>query len=367
MHIPNPIILNSLLDKLFGEGFVTWEPETLEIELLKLKHPTLSKYGKDTLVTNMINAIRALRSDKSYAQEEWHYLEKLIAALTGKEVLFFDAQPPSSFHEVFLGVEVMIGILTSSGKELELSEETKFYLGLVLIGLGIFYFPFEPYKTIIEFTIENHSCAKITSMGETVAAFKEKMDKLLANKDYIATIMKAAEENPDTDILASVKNVDLFNAITSVIAYLTIKEELNTKVPAAEAISDTTESIKESSPSEDISSLESEGIESDAMTQVLDLIDGENGISEKEASRRKHPRKIPRAGSYIISEDPDEFNTEHKYEAGQAGSGANVISSQDGGNEFNSSQPGNMKVIDIADIKTDTEDKISKLFGDLDF
>ncbi len=371
MQITNPVVLERVLSALFKDKYIAWLPETLEIELLKLKHPVLSRYGKDAIITNMIDAIRALKSDKSYALDEWHILEKVIAALTGKAVLFFDAQPPASFHEVFLAVEIIKKLLNTDSPNF--SEETRLYLGLILLDLGVFSFPFEPYKSYIKLAVEHH--VKTPDGEQLVKDFEAKMSGILKKPEFLGQLMEEIEKNPETDLLKNLNSVALFNAITSLCSYLFIKADLDQDIPASEALSDTSTPLANPEP-ELAQTPESENLSPEIIQEVFSLIETlNNGESVKIAARRiRAVSDMPRTGTYIINPDPDAFNNDHIYEAGGAipagtrGSLVENTADKDLGDFFQGGSTVSQgldakKVVD----KFKTDDPIAKLFAELDF
>lgn len=365
MLIPDPLMVNAVLTNIYGEGFVNWEPETLEIELIKLKDKVLSRYGKDELITNLINAIRAIRSPKSFVLDEWHILEKAMVAITGKPVLFFEAQPAGSLHELMLGVELIKELLNENGEQpddLGLSEETKAYLGFILIDMGVFYFPFEPYKSIIEFalTLQKPDDAAKAIIDD----FKAKLTDFLKDKEAVVNFLQLMEDQPDLDLLAELKNVNLFNAVTAVCAYITVRSHVESSDSAADKMADDTP--KELAVVPETSTPEQEGISAETVSEILKLTDSDGSVAIKTASARESAHKLPREGTYIISKDADEFDPDHKYE-NVGGASGSVVSRQTAGEKYNGPKPVNSPDLGKLVPKNESiKDALSQIFANLD-
>ncbi len=365
MLMPDPLMVNAVLENIFGNAFVNWEPETLEIELIKLKDNVLSRYGKDELITNLINAIRAIRSEKSFVLDEWHILEKAMAAITGKPVLFFEAQPAGSLQELFLGIELIKELLIENNKalpdDLGLSDETKIYIGYMLIDFGVFYFPFEPYKSILDYAVKTQKFDG-DAMAQ-VADFKSKLDEFLKDKAAVVAFLKLSEEQPEIDLLAELKNINLFNAVTAVCAYILIRSHVDSKDSAADKMADNTP--KEFAKIPEITTPEQEGISENIINEIFSFTDSDGKMAIKTAARHVS-NKPPREGTYIISKDPDKFDPDHKYENAGGGSGS-MVSGQSAGDNFANPRPSTAPDISRLSPKNpDLKDTLAQIFANLD-
>lgn len=367
MLLSNPIVIDELLTKLFGPEYVSWENETLEIELIKLKHPVLSRYGKDSVITNMIDAMRAVKSSDSYVCEEWHLLEKTMTALTGKPVLFFECQPVSSLHELFLAIEIIKGLKT----EIALSDETKFYIGGLLFGMGVSYFPFEPYNSCCDVFLAN-----VSHDTTIVNDFKSKLNGFMAKPEIVIKMMEEIQANPDTDLLKNLKSVSLTNAITAVCSYLFVRGSLESHESAAEGLANDSlvdTNMPESTPETNApSATDSEGIDSvfaDNINRVLES-DSKKELTEKNAAARNN--KLPISGTYLIDKEPDEFDNNHTYEGSNAIPGESTASGVDLSNEDDLVFHGSSKMTKGLDTRKalsknrEVQDAINALFADLD-
>jgi len=367
MLIPDPLMVNAVLTNIYGEGFINWEPETLEIELIKLKDKVLSRYGKDELITNLINAIRAIRSPKSFVLDEWHILEKAMAAITGKPVLYFEAQPAGSLHELFLGIELIKELLNENGEQpddLGLSEENKAYLGFILMDMGVFYFPFEPYKSILEFAV------KLRNLDEdgmaVVNDFKDKVTEFLKDKAAVVAFLQLMEDQPDLDLLAELKSVSLFNAVTAVCAYIIVKSHVDSSDSAADKMADDTPRQDAKVP--ETQTPTQEGISQETIEEIFKLTDSNGAMAIKTAgvNSKQNMHKLPREGTYIISKDADEFDPDHKYE-NIGGATGSVVSRQAGGEKYNGDKPVNSPDLSKLVPKNESvKDALSQIFANLD-
>ena len=370
LRIPDAYVLYKLLDKLFGKRFITWEQETLEIELIKTKHPTLSRYGKDELVTNMINALRALLSKESYVISEWHLFEKTIAALSGKPVNFFDCQPPGSLHELFLGMELIDAILEVENADY--SEEVLLYVGITIVEVfGILDFPFEPYKSAIRLAREITKSDE--SNPDVFAEYTRMMEKFMADKTRVSTVYKAMLDNPDTDVLEKVESVYLRNIISSVCAYLFVKGQLQeSQNDLQDALLDNSKpEIADPSVEEDTFN---EGLAEGYSEEVMSFVNAEEHadalLNEKQAAESPF---IRREGTYIITDDGDDTG-DHTYDgynsisepSRRANNG--VVSSQESGDAYHRLGPPTQKVISPKDTVSDKKalDALAAVFNELD-
>jgi len=366
MLMPDPLMVNAVLENIFGNAFVNWEPETLEIELIKLKDNVLSRYGKDELITNLINAIRAIRSEKSFVLDEWHILEKAMAAITGKPVLFFEAQPAGSLHELFLGIELIKELLIENNSEtlpddLGLSEEAKIYIGYMLLDFGVFYFPFEPYKSILDFAIATRKFDSDALLQ--VSDFKSKLDEFLKDKNAVVAFLKLSEDQPEIDLLAELKSINLFNAVTAVCAYIVVRSHVDTLDSAADRMADDTP--KELAKVPEITTTEQEGISENIINEIFSFTDSDGSMAIKTAARHanNHP---PREGTYIISKDPDKFDPDHKYENAGGGSGS-MTSGQTSGDNFSSPAPSTAPDLSrLVPKNPNLKDTLAQIFANLD-
>jgi len=366
MLMPDPLMINAVLENIFGNAFINWEPETLEIELIKLKDAVLSRYGKDELVTNLINAIRAIRSPKSFVLDEWHILEKAMAAITGKPVLFFEAQPAGSLQELFLGIELIKELLIENNSEtlpddLGLSEEAKIYIGYMLLDFGIFYFPFEPYKSILDYAIATRKFDSEALLQ--VADFKAKLDEFLKDKNAVVAFLKLIEEQPEIDLLAELKNINLFNAVTAVCAYIVVRSHVDTLDSAADRMADNTP--RELAKVPEVTTTEQEGISEEIINEIFSFTDSDGSMAVKIAARRANNRP-PREGTYIVSKDPDKFDPDHKYENIGGGSGS-MTSGQSSGDNFSNPAPSTAPDLSrLVPKNPNLKDTLAQIFANLD-
>lgn len=359
MLMPDPVVLDKVLTKLFGDAFLAWEPETLEAELAKLKHETLSKYGNDEIVTNAINAIRVIKSEKSYALQEWHLFEKVLAALTGKRILFFDAQPPANLIEVFYGIEIIKKILDRDILN-DLSEETLLYLGLILTDLGLPSFPFEPYNTAISLALKHLKLDE--SAKAVIADFDTKLHKFLSDKNAVVAMSELIEQQPDIDLLAEIKDISVFNAVTAVCGYILVRDDLNTN-NLITALAD--DSLKPEEIKFDTKT-NPEGIAPEIIDEIMSFIERpESDNLNKQAAKNTGKGRLPRSGMFIISPDADEFDPDHRYEGSGNNSPNSVISAQDSGESYHRPAPKSLKLIKDSD-NISPQDKINAIFSGLD-
>jgi len=371
MQMTNPIVLDELLTNILGPEYVNWEPETLEAELSKLNHNVLSQYGSDDLITNMINAMRAVKSDKSYALQEWHLLEKCLAALTGKRVLVFDAQPPAAMHELFLGVEILKGLVPDL--KANMSEETLMYIGINLLNMGVLAFPFEPYDACLAMAITGYA-DDVGAMAQ-VKDFEKKLNGFIAKPEVVSEFMSAIEADPNTDLLKNIKSINLFNAITAVCSYIIIRGFLTDHENSAEAVSNNIpERELESVPA--AATTESEGISPELIDEVLRLVknDTQQNFEKTAAGRMTTNSGMPRSGTYITTPEPDMFTNDNTYEGSNAipgGSRGSFVSHDNGedNNEPFDSSKKSVKALDAKKVLNNikTPDAIAKIFADLDF
>ena len=372
MQMPDPVTLNKILTKLYGDKFFEWEPETLESELAKLNHPVLSAYGQQELVTNIINAIRVIRSPASWALQEWHILEKTIAALTGKRVLFLEAQPPSSILEVFLGIELIKNIAPNP----EFSEETLLYIGLVLFDMGVFYFPVEPYRSAIKLAIRYLPGSDSPECQACIEDFKDKITTLAKDQDKLFKILQICEKEPDIDIIqaAAGDDINARNALIALLCYLTVIAEIEAYDNSADNIADN--SVVEPEAQLDEKAQPPKHIDEAFAAETIRIVEGTNERQVLEKIAIYHQRKkLPRSGTYLIQSDPDEFETDHTqgtYSGVSTGPGASVSSHQSSGKSFTKKAPKTMKVVDqdknIEEgfSEKNLSDEITKLFSGLD-
>lgn len=358
MLMPDPVVLDKVLTKLFGDAFLAWEPETLETELAKLKHDTLSKYGNDEIVTNAINAIRVIKSEKSYALQEWHLFEKVLAALTGKRILFFDAQPPANLIEVFYGIEILKKILDRDLLN-DLSEETLLYLGLVLTDLGLPSFPFEPYNTAISLALKHLKLDE--SAKAVITDFDTKLHKFLSDKNAVVAMSELIEQQPEIDLLAEIKDVSVFNAVTAVCGYILVRDDLatNNLITALADDSLKPEEVKFETKTNP------EGIAPEIIEEIMSFIERPEVNVNKQAAKSYGKNKLPRSGMFVISPDTDEFDPDHRYEGSGNNSPNSVISAQDSGESYHKPAPKSLKLIKDSD-NISPQDKINAIFSGLD-
>lgn len=372
--IPDAYVVYKLLNKIFGDKFITWEEETLENELSKFKHSTFEQYGKDELVTNMINALRALLSPESYVLQEWHLFEKVIGALTGKPIDFFKCQPPGSLYEIFLGMELIDDIFEDINQVPEYSDEVLLYVGLNLIDtFGVLDFPFEPYKTAIKVTLKYSN-----KDGTDLDVFKDYsslMNDFLEDKSRVNLVYKTILKYPDKDVLSKIDNIQLRNIITSICSYLLVKESLQkSRDNLVAALEDNTSQVKsnEQVSQEKENDNTNEGLAEGYQEEIMSFIDAETKndeeLNNKQAARNQFVR---REGTYIISDD--DSNTDHTYEGGdqksrQGAQGNSVISSQNSGQAYHKPGPSSQKIIP-SKVKQDNKkqlDDLVAMFNQLD-
>lgn len=381
MLMPIPSIVSKVLDKLYGESYINWEPETLEAELSKLNHETLNAYGKDGLITSLINAIRAVKSPKSYALQEWHLFENVIAALTGKRVLPFEAQPPSSVIELFYGVENLKDIFEHDLLS-ELSEETLLYIGLNLTGAGIFAFPFEPYKSAISLAIK-HEAPK-DAQGSIDAQcmqmlndFEKKLMAFIKNKQAVIEMLQLIEASPNTDVLSNIGDVNTINAVTAVCSYILVRNDL-TDNDTQQAF---TNSVQETESSTIQAPELPEGIDENLIDEIYSFFEPVHlkhasqtmqvarDYAEKAAARYVSNNQLPKQGLYLVTPDPDEFDTGHRYEGAINSANKNsVISTQESGSDYYTPAGRNLKVLNTKQEKKPetVTDAISRIFAGLE-
>ncbi len=359
MLMPDPVVMDKILLKIFDDNFVSWEPETVETELRKLNHKVFSQYGSDDLITNAINAIRAVKSPKSYALQEWHLLEKVLAALTGNRILPFEAQPPANPIEMMLGLEIIKSML---GHDLlsELSDETKLYIGLVLVDFGIFDFPFEPYKSAISFAIEMQHVDD--NAKNIIADFSGKLNKLLKNKTAVVNLLQLIEEQPDTDLMAELNDINLYNAVTAICSYITVLDSLQYD-DVNKALADDT--IRPEALPVKSETATAEGISQNIIDEVLSFYDGGQGNLNKQAAIMGK-NKLPASGMFLISPDADEFEPDHKYEGSGHNNHNSVISNQTAGSNYHTQAPKSLKALDDKNRRATAQDKINTIFANID-
>lgn len=148
-----PLLLKNLIDKaLQANSWVSWEPETLALELGRCDVPELGKYKKDELFTNLIDAIRAVLSRDSMALMDWHIFENVCTAFANKIPDFFETTPPEP-HEVLFAIRFLEDFFPNLIDEL--SEEVLMYIGSLFVTRGILAYPSPIVNSAIDFVLKH--------------------------------------------------------------------------------------------------------------------------------------------------------------------------------------------------------------------
>ena len=308
MAYVHPVLVKNILDHLFKSQWIDWEPETLEIELLKTRIPGLIDYKKDWQISNVIDALRAVLSQDSHALGEWHVFEKVVAAFSNKEVRFFDTQPPLPF-ELFMAAESLDTLLDPDP---EYSEEVKVFIGLTLINNGYYAYPGKRIDSYIDFAINSINDLGTDQVKKIRKQFKDGLIALLKDRGTVSAIRKAVQSGLDP--AAGIEDVLSSNITRVVSIYVTVLSEI-------EAAKDHFKEFVQQVPTEgpELSQAptpEEEGIDAAQAQEVMEMLEAGAPLEQEAAMIEKEGRLL-RPGIYRVvgQVGVDDRPTSEKYRA----------------------------------------------------
>lgn len=215
-----PILLKKLIDKVLGsQSWLSWEPETVERELLSAGVPAVSYYKKDELFTNLLDAIRAISSEDSMALMEWPLFENVCVTFSGNSPDFYETTPPAPY-ELYFAIRYLKDFFPDLREEL--SDETEMYIGSLFITNGILCHLEPTINDCISTAIEHSNLDLLDARLE-----QEKILQTLGHNEKLIKALSTSVTSGGADLDVDAKaSPESRRALQILVSYLFIENEI---------------------------------------------------------------------------------------------------------------------------------------------
>lgn len=209
-----PYSLYKYINNTLGsESWLNWEPETIEREFSTHKDAHLNKYGIDPLFTNIVDAIRAIKSEKSDAFQNWHIFENVALVFSGNIPIFGETTPPEPY-EMFYALHFLKDFFSDLNERL--SDEVKVYIGSLFITDGILFHLCPLINECIKLTLQVNNFDFSTGITKQ----QHLLEKLVSNKNLMQKLSNAVLGGSDNVSIPDNIDIDVRRAVQLILTFM---------------------------------------------------------------------------------------------------------------------------------------------------